>query len=58
MREIFNFLNFEKKRKKNLEASKLYNFGKLIILFKINFELSIVELSIVELGDGNISENN
>ena len=32
MREIFNFLNFEKKKKKrkrNIEVSKIFNFGNL-----------------------------
>ena len=34
MREIFNFLNFGKKRKKkeekgNIEVSKIFNFGNL-----------------------------
>ena len=29
MREIFNFLNFGKKREKNIEVSKNINFGNL-----------------------------
>ena len=43
MREIFNFLNFGKKRKKkkkkekrNIEVSKIFNFGNL----KKNIEVS------------------
>jgi len=47
MREIFNFLNWEKKKKKkegNIEVSKIFNFGNLKTFGTISLEVKYYTL--------------